>query len=50
MNGILEHDPEKSLPSGWTSANRMFPICVHVKCQDSGTPEFWKSDVSDLRK
>src|SRR5216683_1321965 len=30
-------------PAGLTTANRMFPICVHLKGQNSGTPEFWWS-------
>src|SRR5882672_8544725 len=30
-------------PAGLTTANRMFPICAPLKCQNSGTPEFWWS-------
>jgi hypothetical protein len=29
----------KSLPSGLTTANWMFPICVHLRCQNSGSLE-----------
>src|SRR5258708_13780400 len=38
-------DPAWVSPAGLTTANRMFPICVHVNCQNSGTPEFWWSII-----
>src|SRR5580704_3241627 len=41
INPELAH-PAAS-PAGLTTANRMFPICVHLNGQNSGTPEFWWS-------
>src|SRR5258708_5284788 len=44
-----ELDPTEASPAGLTTANRMFPICVHLNGRKSGTPDFGVKPGNDSK-